>query len=191
MRRLSFENPRTSFPNESLGLGMAFGPAGNVAWGQTGFANLGQIKTDGFDLNLRSNFDLAEFGRLSSELQIGYVNSYKVNDSDNLVGQVNLPEWRGQLSNQWAWGDFAFAWNILHIDGQDTTMASADVATPSWTTHNVQGNWHSPWGGRVTLGVTNLVGKAPPEDQGQTRGFNVSLYDPYGRVTYARYTHSF
>lgn len=163
---LSMFDPAQSFPDESLGLGMAFGPAGNIVWGQTGFANRGTVDTDGIDANLRTNFDFGAGGRLENELQVGYVLSYEVNDSGNIIGEYGLPEIRAQLNNRWTMGDFAVAWNIKYIDGQDDTAASPDVSTPSWTTHDLQANWFAPWNGRITLGVVNVGNKMPPLDPG-------------------------
>lgn len=183
--------PGINPPDPSLGLGVARDPnTGGIVYAQTGFGNQGVIETDGFDLNLRTNFDFGGAGRLQNKLQVSYVNSFEVNGSEN-AGEAQFPEYRAVLANEYSLGDFAFAWNINYIDSQDSALSSNLDRIPSWTTHDLQANWYAPWNGRITLGVTNLGDKDPPLDPGETRGFNFSLYDGYGRVPYLRYTQNF
>lgn len=68
----------------------------------------------------------------------------------------------------------------------------------SYTTHDVQFNYSTPWNGKVTLGVQNVFEKLPKlaplagsEYADGSRDYNFSLYDTYGRVMYARYTQRF
>ena len=178
-------------PDPSLGLGRLRGPDGNVTFAQTGSTNLGEIETDGLDLNLRTSFDLGEWGRVGQTLQWSHVMSFEV-DGNDVVGNVGNPENRGSLQNQWAYSDFQVSFNIDYIDYQSTTADTQDDgATPSWTTYNLQGNWYAPWDGRITVGVRNLTDEDPPLDAGFGRGFNFDLYDGYGRQPYVRYTQSF
>jgi len=166
-------------------------PDGSIVFIQSGFASLGTIETNGFDINLRTNFDFGDAGRLNTEIQGGYTWNYEVDSGDNVAGEVGLPRWRAVLSNVYTFGDFSFAWNMNYIGGQSDSLASEDVPLPSWITHDLQANYFTPWNGRVTLGVTNLADKDPVLDEGEGRGFNFSLYDGYGRVPYVRYTQNF
>lgn len=178
-------------PTPEFGLGAAFGPNGEIRWAQTGFANLGTLKSDGLDVNIRTNFDFGEAGRLNNELQLGRVLSYKVDSGANVIGELGLPKFRLHLNNRWSVGDFAFAWNIRVIDKQNEKAQDEDENTPSWVTHNVQANWYAPWNARISVGVDNVGNKMPPIDQGLLRGFNDELYNGYGRIPYLRYTQSF
>ena len=178
-------------PDPSLGLGAQFGPAGNVQFLQAGFASLGTIDADGFDIGLRSNFDLGNYGRLRSEIQGTYNWTRETDSGANVAGLVGLPRWRAIWSNQWNMGDFGAAWNLNYIGAQATTAASANVRTPSWITHDLQVSYSAPWNARFTLGVDNLMDKDPIVDFGFGRGFNFGLYNGYGRVTYLRYVQTF
>jgi len=191
-------------PQASLGLGLARDPAsGAILYMQTGFANRGTLDTSGLDVNVRTTFDLADWGQLSSQLQVSYVNDYRFDGLRNLVGDVDVPEKRANLSTQWTYGDFNVVWNINHIDSTRSTAGDRlrvglsdygyALTTPSWTTHDLQASWNAPWNGKLALGVTNLADKDPPLDplHSSTRGFNFSLYDAYGRVPYVRYTQNF
>ncbi|AKS43138.1 TonB-dependent receptor plug domain-containing protein [Wenzhouxiangella marina] len=182
----------SSGPNSSLGLGLLRNPdSGAIQFLQRGFASLGTIETRGFDINMRTNFDFGDMGRLNNELQAGYTWRYEVDSGANVSGEAGLPRWRAVLSNVYSFGDFTFAWNINYIDSQSDSLADPDVGLPSWTTHDLQLNYYTPWDGRITLGVDNVVDKDPVLDEGESRGFNFSLYDAYGRTPYIRYTQNF
>ena len=174
-----------------LGLGISRGDQGQIRFMQRGFASLGTIDTSGIDLNLVTNFDFAAAGRLSNELQVTYTSEYKVDSGDDVSGEQGLPEYRAILRNVYTWGDFNFAWNINYIDGQSDSLADPDVGLPSWTTHDLQVNYFTPWNGRITVGAENVGDRDPVLDEGEDRGFNFGLYSPYGRIIYGRYTQSF
>lgn len=184
-------------PDPAQGLGMAFdgGDPNNdpILFGQTGSTNLGSTQTTGIDLNLTTNFDFGEAGRLRNNLQATYVNEYIVDSGDDVAGNSGLPQTRATLSNVYGIADFDFSWNINYIGPQDTSLAAPDPdpGVKSWTTHDVQGNWYTPWDSKVTVGMRNATDEDPPLDDGASRGFNFDLYDGYGRITYLRYTQSF
>jgi iron complex outermembrane recepter protein len=190
-------------PQPSLGLGIARGPQGEILYVQRGFANRGTLETDGIDVNVRTNFDVGSWGAISNQLQISRVGNYSFDGARNLVDDPSVPELRANLGTVWTIGDFSFAWNINHIDG---TLSTAGVQAaagnndygyshrlPSWTTHDLQATWNTPWDGKLSLGVTNLTDKGPVLDPFAPTGrpFDYNLYDGYGRVPYARYTQSF
>ena len=178
-------------PDPSLGLGVARGDQGQIVYLQRGFASLGTIETEGFDINLRSNFDFGNAGRLRTEIVGGYTWRYEVDSGANVAGQNGLPRWRAVLSNQYSFGDFVFAWNMNYIGGQQTDALGSDDGLPSWITHDLQVNYFTPWNGRVTVGVDNLSDRDPVLDTGEGRGFNFNLYNGYGRIPYLRYTQTF
>jgi iron complex outermembrane recepter protein len=190
-------------PNGSLGLGIARGPQGEILFAQRGFINSGTLETDGFDINVRTNFDIGSWGALQNQLQISTVGNYAFDNGPDQVDLPSLPEFRVALSNVWTIGDFAFTWNINHIDGTQSTQGQVidgggtDYGyarrLPSWTTHDLQATWNAPWDGKLALGVTNLADKGPVLDPFAPTGrpFDYNLYDGYGRVPYVRYTQSF
>ncbi len=186
-------DPLGSPPFEELGMGIArVDGDGEIAYAQRKWINLGTLETDGIDLALRTNFSFGEAGTLRNELMATYTNSFKVDGGSDLVGEANYPDLRAVLSNVYVWGDFTVAWNINYIAGQDSALDDSDTdGLPSWTTHDIQVNYFTPWNGRVTVGVDNLGDKDPVVDFGESRSYNTALYDPYGRVVYARYLQSF
>jgi iron complex outermembrane receptor protein len=188
-------------PNPQLGLGLARDPAtGLILYVQRGFANQGDLETSGYDLNVRTNFELGNAGTLRNQLQVSWVKEYSFNGGDNLVGIERTPEFRASLQNIYSVGDFSFAWNINHIDStgsRNALRATPDPALsltlPSWTTHDLQISWNAPWNGIFVVGVNNIADKDPVLDplDPTGRGYDFNLYDGYGRVPYVRYTQSF
>ncbi|MDZ4811212.1 MAG: TonB-dependent receptor [Pseudomonadota bacterium] len=190
-------------PNIGLGLGIARGPQGEILYVQRGFANRGTLKTDGIDVNFRTNFDVGSWGAITNQLQIGYVGNYSFDNNSSLVDNPSNPELRANFGTIWTVGDFSFAWNISHIDSTLSTAGLSAAAgnpdygyahrLPSWTTHDLQASWNTPWDGKLALGVTNVTDKGPVLDPFRPTGrpFDYNLYDGYGRVPYVRYTQSF
>lgn len=189
-------------PVPANGLGAARAPGtGEVLYVQRGFTNLGTIETDGFDLNVRTNFDFGDWGSLRNQLQVGRVLHSKVDDVETVGFATNngqTPKVRATLNTEWNLGDFGFAWNVNYIHGVISTAAQVGdpdypARLPSWTTHDLQATWSAPWNGRFTLGVQNIADKDPVYDpyDPSGRGFDFGLYNQYGRTPYFRYTQTF
>lgn len=156
-----------------------------------GSSNEGDLETDGVDLNVRTKFDFGAAGSLSNNLQVGWAKSYEINGGDNLIGTYSTPEYRANLGNVWTIADFAVVWNVNYIHGYDDARSNPEEAIESWTTHDLQFVWNTPWNGQIAVGATNVTDEDPVLNDNETRGFDFNLYDGYGRITYARYTQSF
>ena len=212
----------TVVPNVGLGLGAQFDPTtGGIVNAQTGFANIGWIETEGYDLNVRTRFDFDNLGTLNNQFSVSHVANYSSNGGQSVVGRGGTagnttPRFRANLNNSWSIGDWDFNWNINYIHGvqsssyrqwlalertpnrtaaQNNTMAlyaSMPDRWPAWVTHDVQVSYKAPWNATITMGVNNLTDKDPVFDQA-TGGasYDYYLYDPWGRVPYIRYTQRF
>lgn len=185
-------DPNAQVPDESLGLGVARNPeTGQIVYVQDGFASLGTIETSGFDVNIRTNFDLGRFGGFRNNFQATYLDEYIVDSGDNVAGEVDLPQLRWNLQNIYSISDFSFALNVNYIDEQEPAASPEQDKVDSWTTFDFQANYFTPWNSQITVGADNFTDEDPPLDPGQARGFDFDLYDAYGRVLYARYTQNF
>lgn len=183
-----------------------------------GYGNEGDLKTSGFDLNLRTDFDFGDMGTLSSNFQYSHILDQSVDGGRNYVLDMGTPEYRANIQNQWNIADFTVAWNINIIGTQYTRTEArkADGTFPSCddpgagadlvrcgnvgthTTHDLQLTYNTPWNGAVTVGAQNLFEKLPklaPLAGGEygydNRDYNFRLYNAYGRITYVRYTQRF
>ena len=193
---LSATAPR---PQVGAGLGVAFGPNGEILYAQTGYANLGTIALTGFDLSANTRFELGRFGTLRNHLRFGGIGSYESNGTQS-AGSVGKPDGRLQLSTAWERKTLVVAWNINAIGAMDSVAGQRAHAgqsdfgyghrVPLHVTHDVQVDWTTPWRGHVTFGVQNATNRDPYIDP-LNASYNTALYDGYGRVPYLRYTQSF
>jgi iron complex outermembrane receptor protein len=181
------------------GLGVTREPSGLLTSITGGWGNYGLVETAGVDLNTRIHFDLGP-GRWRSNLQWSWVFDYRfqiIGDTGpeqgpDITGSTGYPESRAQLSNTYDISDFNFAWNMNYIASQDDFWddPEGENHAASWVTHDLQANYHTPWNGRITLGVQNVTSREPPNADG-AGNFDFWLYDFYGRVYYLRYTQTF
>ncbi|MCX7033663.1 MAG: TonB-dependent receptor [Arenimonas sp.] len=170
------------------GVAITRAPNGAIIDILAGYANQGTLTTDGVDLRVGTEFDLADYGSLNNQLTVSWINSYEIDNGRGsaieYIDLVGYPEYRATLLNSWTYGDFTFGWNVNYIGGQEDTVGG-------YATNDVQMTWKAPWNGTIAVGATN-VGDRYPELVGfDGRPWNFYLYDAYGRTTYLRYTQTF
>ncbi|KLJ00586.1 TonB-dependent receptor [Luteimonas sp. FCS-9] len=174
-------------------------------------ANLGTIKTDGWDFSAGWTLPERDWGRLRFDARATWVGRYElVNESGEAeprrpgveVNDSAIPEWTGTLVTDWTRGPWSLAWTLRYIDRLVESCGGAigfpicrdsanDLNTLGSTTyHDLQLSWRSAaWleGTRVSVGVNNLTGKAPPVCLScSLNGYDASTYDLPGRFVYAR-----
>jgi iron complex outermembrane receptor protein len=163
----------------------------------SGYANVGELKTDGLDFRANTDFDFGGAGRLQNRLTVSYINKYDITDGGgNTVewaGRLGYPDLRANLENEWSLGDWAFTWNINYIEGQKDpdTADGPGSQVGGYATNNVQVAWSAPWNGKVALGAINVGNRFPELVGYDGRPWNFYLYDAYGRTVYLRYTQTF
>lgn len=174
-------------------------------------ANLGTIKTDGWDFTAAWTLPTQDWGRLRFDAKTTWVTRYElVNESGNAeprrpgveVNNSAIPEWTGTLVTDWTRGPWSLAWTLRYIDRLTESCGGAngfpicdDSANDvnglgSTTYHDLQLAWHNAaWfnGTRLSLGVNNIAGKEPPVCLScSLNGYDASTYDLPGRYWYAR-----
>lgn len=182
-------NQINGLPNPP-GLGCQRSSSGSIVQCLSGYGNQGLVETSGVDINARFTYELFG-GNMSTNFQLSHLLDQSVDGGSDLVKTPGTPEHRAVLTNQYSYGNWSLAYNINYIGDQDAD--SANLSAPSWTTHDLQVNYHAPWDGRFTIGVRNAGEKLPPINRGfiGSRDYDFSLYDGYGRITYFRYTQTF
>ncbi|GAB3315043.1 TonB-dependent receptor plug domain-containing protein [Luteimonas notoginsengisoli] len=151
------------------------------------FFNQGEVKTDGLDLTLRTNFDLAGAGRLTNVLQASWSHEFTIDGGADQVQSQGFPAVRATLNNQWQRGD----WGVGYIARYIGSNGSGASATESYLTHDLQASVELPWNAKFTVGVNNVGDKMPELISFNGRPFNFFLYDAYGRTPYVRYEQRF
>ena len=167
--------------------------------------NIAEIRTDGLDLLLNTRFALGDWGMLRPSLAATWVLSYEEDDgvlpARDQVDDPGVPEYRVTATVPWTYGAFTTTWNATFIPA---TAASTDPGDPdplrlqqsghvaSNFVHDLQLSWESPWNGTLIVGVRDLF------DRGVSTNFNLTspfydqtLYDPVGRMPYARVIQRF
>lgn len=188
---INFEEAGDPIPE---GLGITRAPNGAITRIDSGYGNEGVFNVRGFDLNLRSGYDLAG-GRMNHQLTLSSLEEYSVDGGRDQVEDPGIPKYRGTINNQYAFGDFNFVYNLNYVGDQcdDIVDGACEGHVPSWVTHDLQANYFTPWNGKITVGARNIGNKQPPIGVGflDGRQYDFNLYDGYGRTTYVRYTQSF
>ena len=179
------------------GLGLERNPlTGRINSITAGFANAGELKTDGYDFRANTEFDFGGMGELRNELIVSYINKYEVEDPfgnvtdfDQGPGLLGAPDTRATLRNMWSIADFRLGWNVNYIGDQTSSNGATHIG--SYATNDVQVAWEAPWNATVAVGATNVGNRYPELVAVGGRPWNFSLYDAYGRTTYFRYTQRF
>ncbi|WP_300390945.1 TonB-dependent receptor [Henriciella sp.] len=177
---------------------------GEIARISTNVTNGPDIQTSGIDLRAEQVWDLG-----ASEFSLGaeatYIIEYDVADfaiedaiipGGDRVGQFNrsnfsrsLPQWKANISANYALGNHNFRGVVRHVDSYDDergapNQAGAFVGGPSeidsMTTLDLFYTWQSDYGLDVGLSVVNAFDEDPP-----LAYFDVS-YDPYTHNPFGR-----
>ena len=186
------------------GLGVERDASGNVVEITRGPANEGDLTTYGWDLNLRSQFDFGEAGRLGTNLQVGFVQHWEIEselDDDvpeaRTVGRLGNPRIRANLENVYSWSDFRFGWN-MHFTSSTAEQVSnvngyreKQGHVASWVKHDLSATYFAPWNAEITAGVRNVLDRDPPVSSAYSRGYAFDYSDGWGRIPYVRYTQNF
>jgi iron complex outermembrane receptor protein len=153
-----------------------------------GAVNEGTVDTNGYDLSAKTDFKLGDMGRLQNLLQYSNINSYTINDGENLIGYQGNPGSRWSLSNMWTYQRVQTALTFNHIAGQN--LGAASTHTKAYMTTNLSVTYRHPTKTTVSVGVRNLEGKLPQLIDYDGRPWNFGLYDGLGRQVYFRLTQA-
>jgi iron complex outermembrane receptor protein len=190
---------------------------GQISGVNGSFINIGLEGSKGIDYNLFYSQDFVvgenELG-VTLDLRATQLKARDfeiLGSSDDNLGEITNPEWRGQAQLRLSYTDFRFNWSTRFIGGgQNDDLFEFDVypgcdgltvlcrpveTTDDYTVHTVsasygQDNW------AVTAGVRNVFNDAPPQVDGSavTSIRNVPLgvgYDLFGRTVFASVNYSF
>ncbi|MEW6169543.1 MAG: TonB-dependent receptor, partial [Pseudomonadota bacterium] len=162
-----------------------------------GFANTGQLETNGLDFEANFRFNLGSLGNITAMTRYVQILEFIVDGRDT-AGDPAVPEVRATAMAQWKVWDIAATWNTNLIGDQAQAVGVVDgnvVQTGhigTYITHDLQLSYYTPWNGEITVGAINIFGKEPsPKSAFDGRDYNFYLYDQYGQQPYIRYTQRF
>jgi iron complex outermembrane recepter protein len=212
-----FNVPPSQFPNNFCaaltrdGTGPAF-QLGELTEVNSGFINEGTLETEGIDVAIRLDWDMADWfarvpGNGTFRTNYTYLLDFtekKFGSEDDRVGETGYAEHKWQMGLGYYLGPWSFAWEWNYIDDSVPTNASAlfsqyDVG--SFSTHDLYVSFDlaaSGFGGNlfgegtiIYAGLNNAFNEDAPVIltgvPGNTTGTDTdaSVYSPLGRVWYA------
>ena len=172
------------------------------------YINLGALKIQGYDIDLRYRSPAYDWGRMIFTLAGTYYNKYDAQNPDGTYsGQVGtafgtvvtgiVPRWKHYISATWERGPWAstlaqtyqtsYTDQQTDLDGNFRTVGSLSL----W---DLQGSYSGFKNVKLTLGVKNLFDTDPPKSNQQSTfivGFDPTYYDPRARFVYGSVGYTF
>ena len=178
---------------------VARGAPGAITGVLNQFVNLTELRTKGYDIDLRWQFLRNELGNFTFVSSNNFVFSYKTQNvkTDPLIefaGTYSFPKHRGATSFLWdkgAWSAIA-TWN--HIEGNDasTSAPSGSARIGDWDTYDVQASYSGFRNLKLILGGRNILDKAPPIDLSSgSIPYDITQHNPRGAFYYATLNYKF
>ncbi|HEX6795423.1 MAG TPA: TonB-dependent receptor [Casimicrobiaceae bacterium] len=185
-----------------------------------GNENLGDLRTSGFDVDLKWRGPATRFGRFSLGLNGTYVTSYKLDLGtgrfrsglgNNYVDFVNngprpVPRWRHSASINWSRGPWSATLaqtfqlgysecDQLIVDLNNTLCGGIGTRrVGDYSVIDIQGQYGGFKNTTIVLGIKNLFDRDPPFTQfggGFSGGYDPFYASPLGITYYAELTYSF
>ncbi len=174
----------------------------------TFYANASSLETDGFDLSVVYDFDLANGTALRVGSEATLITSYDLVDPQagtiDGLGQRNFenfatstPELRATLFMNWEAERHGIDVFVRHIDSYENdeprpALAMASRTIDSLTTVDAQYRYRfrGDRGPEISVGAINLFDEDPPAVP-TNGGYDSKVHDPRGRILYLRAGFSF
>lgn len=191
---------------------------GHVSAITYGTANLGKMKTEGYDLGVKYRLPELAIGQFSIDWTTSYTSKYdeqgQNSAGDNImigrVGEPGLFRVRSNLGVNWQYGDFGVNYTARYYSGMKEScisladgwcdapnhMANGETDplrhTGSNTFHDLQVSWKAPWDATIALGANNVFDhKGPLQYSAPNSAFAYYGGFDVGRFLYMKYTQRF
>ena len=171
------------------------------------FINASSVETDGIDVNISYAWE-TNVGQFKVATDWSHFLNYDLRTSATSAevegaGSLNganfarpVPEWRGNLSGNWAYNNHTAYVVARYIDSYlDDTAGGAKIGSHTtvdvrytYTLNNLLGGDDSET--TLSIGSINLFDRDPPP-VATFIGFDVLTHDPRGRMVYVNLSHSF
>ena len=141
-------------------------PVGYPAYTIVPYVNAGETKTSGYDLDMRTQFDLGDFGRMRAQLNYTYIQQYELVAAGSLFdlagthgpstisGDTGNPRSRATASLTWETGPFSSTISVNY-------QSSFSITDPTIGANNcleaLKGRSPSAYGSAINPGVTTLA----------------------------------
>ncbi len=198
--------------------GIVRAPDGHITQLFYGLTNLGQMKTEGYDVGVKYRLPELAIGQFSIDWQTTYTSKYdeagQNKDGDDItIGNVGAPgifRVRSNLGVNWALGDFGVNYTARYYSGMKEGCGLTSYAwcnkpdhisngesdplhvAGSNTFHDLQVNWKAPWDATIAIGANNVFNHRGPLMYSAPNS-SFAYYGGFdiGRFIYMKYTQRF
>lgn len=207
-------NPTYSATNPYCALIHRDPTTGQITDIDTPYENLGMLSTDGLDIELNWDADLADLGlhwlpgRVQLQSNIGWSFSYdeqalKGSPIQDYAGTINssaagaiYPHIRALTTLGYAVGNVTASLRWHYIGAMDnisvvTSPSNVLPGVPAYSLYDLVGTYAIGKRWRLRAGITNLLNRGPPPVPGEIAGVDPSTYDVVGRSYYVGATVDF
>ncbi|MEN8179742.1 MAG: TonB-dependent receptor [Pseudomonadota bacterium] len=175
------------------------GDPGEIIYINDSFINISDQKTDGFDLDIKYEFDIEGIGDFGVQTVATYVRSFErrpVADEpyEELLGTYQYPKWRATAALDWERGDYKARLATNYIDSYEQFYTDWDDEisyVDSMWTWDAQFVYSGIESTDITLGVLNLTDEEPPFSNSEIEGYDFATHNPMGRFIYTRLNYAF
>jgi iron complex outermembrane receptor protein len=146
-------------------------PVGYPVYTVIPYVNAGETKTQGFDLDLKSQFDIGALGRLRAELNYTYIQEYELvaagstfdlagtHGPSTISGDTGNPRGRAVASLTWETGPFTSTLSVNYTSAFTITDPTIGANTCLGA---LQGRAPSAYGSAISSSVTTLASQWYP-----------------------------
>ena len=177
---------------------IADGVPGSILVIASRYENLGTVKTEGLDADIKLRTDVEGLGRGTISFVGSYILSFEQPPApgapaEQLAGNYNIPRFRGTLGlglerGPWSGG---MAFNYVHSYNKSSSSAAGQQDIGSWATTDLQLSYTGFKKTKLTLGVRNVTDEWPEFDSSSSARYDFSQHNPRGRFWYLSGTYTF
>jgi len=189
---------------------------GFISYIETPVENLGELQTNGIDLDMKASWGFGEWGRLGASFAGTYVNLWKQQNGKGTpfvsyqgtagdgAGVQPVPKWQHTLGLDWNLGNWNVTLENVFVKGWTESAGLVDANVGVDVEHKVKDSsrWNMAVGWKpmpalaLRVGARNLLNQDPPFTAVSSYGSHVSGYagsfvDPRGRFWYLNATYQF
>jgi iron complex outermembrane receptor protein len=168
--------------------------------------NLGHVRTSGIDVGVAWRGPATPFGRFEFKLDGTWLIDWRIQPEgldfvsgagrNDAVIPGPFPRWRHYASLDWTFGPWSASLAQTFQSGYEDRNIVDLQPQPSrrvapYEVWHVQGRYTGIRNATMTIGVKNLMDRAPPFTNAESAGWDPKYADPRGRSFYARLTYAF
>jgi len=189
---------------------------GFISYIETPVENLGELKTNGIDVDVKASWPLGNLGRLGASFSGSYINTWKQQNGkgtpfvsyEGTAGDgasvQPVPKWQHTFGLDWNLGNWNVTLENVFVKGWTESAGLVEANVGPSVEHKVKDSsrWNMAVGWKpmstlaLRVGARNLLNQDPPFTAVSSYGSHVTGYagsfvDPRGRFWYATASYQF